>query len=126
MKKKKTKINVHSKFTLKEYHERFDPLHDEISKRVEDIIEDVISKHLDCCPSCDEAEYPLAHNVVSKALCSIASRLMITSRTFINRPVDFSTTVQLKKNFESCLQQEINHYNDWYKEEVLNKNKRLN
>lgn len=123
MKKKKTEFNARSKFTLKEHNEKFAPLFDDVTDRVQKVLEEIHQEHKYGCPGCDEGEFVLAENVMSKALCTLASRLMITSRTFMKRPIDFQTTVELKANFEAVLQNNINHYNDWYQEDVLNKNK---
>ena len=117
---KKKKVNRYSK---KEYYEKYTPLHEEISERVQDLIDEVLPKHLNSCPDCDEGEFVLAENAVSKALCSLSAKIMISSRTFLREPVDFSTTVQLKKNFEAVLQNNINNYNHWYRDEVANKQK---
>ena len=119
MKKKNRNI------TLKEYRKKFKPLHNEILKKVQDVIDETLPKHLDRCPGCDENEFALAENVISKSLCGLSARFMIASRTMTREPVDFATTVELKKNFETVLQNNINNYNDWYQDDVLNKDKSL-
>ena len=120
MKKKNKNI------TLKEYRKKFKPLNDEITLKINEVIDEVLPKHINFCTDCagyeeDKEDYVLAQNVISKALCSISARFLITSRTFLSSPIAFSDSVELKKNFETCLQHEINHYNDWYREDMKNK-----
>ena len=122
MKKKKTKFNARSRFTLKEHNEKFAPLFDDITARVQEVIDEINQEHNYGCPACNKEEFVLAENVMSKALCSLGSKLMITSRTFMQSPIDLSTTVELKANLEAVLQNNINTYNDWYQQYVVNKN----
>ena len=39
----------------------------------------------------------------------------------MNEPIDYATTAELKKNFEVCLEQNIESYNEYYREEVQEK-----
>ena len=119
-KKHKRFKDLTTKLTLKKYYKKFTPLHDKVTSRVEEIIKELIEDYTDHPPECVGCEYILAENVISKALCSLSAKLLISSRTLGREPVDFATTVDLKKNFESCLQNNINYYNDWYRDEVLN------
>ena len=121
MKKKKTKLNP------EEIDEKFDHLYDEVSKKVNKLCRDILPKYLDACGcgNCgdegDPIEYASAENAISKALCSLASRYLISARTLMNEPIDYATTAELKKNFEVCLEQNIESYNEYYREEVQEK-----